>query len=97
MHKAGSTPPDALTFMGPLTDPVFVRRAACARDGEADPTLGPADGGRLGRWWLALWFQYRGHPRSPTPTRVAATVPENPRPAASERGADASTDPATGA
>jgi hypothetical protein len=66
MHKAGTTPPDALTFIGPLTEPVFVRRAACARDGEADPTLGPPGIGRLGRWWLALWLQCRGHPKAPS-------------------------------
>ena len=76
MHKTGSTPPDALTFIGPLTDPVFVRRAACARDGEADPTLGPRDGGRLGRWWLALWLQYRGHPKTPESARAAGTASE---------------------
>ena len=66
MHKAGTTPHDALTFIGPLTEPVFVRRAACARDGEADPTLGPPGTGRLGQWWLALWLQCRGHPKAPS-------------------------------
>ena len=77
MHKAGSTPPDALTFIGPLTDPVFVRRAACARDGEADPTLGPRDSGRLGRWWLALWLQYRGRPTAPASARATGAASED--------------------
>ena len=80
MHKSASTPPDALTNIGPLTEPMFVRRAACARDGEPDPTLGPPGGGRLGRWWLALWLQCRGRlpapestPRDATPDRRGAT------------------------
>ena len=96
MHKAGSTPPDALTFMGPLTEPVFVRRAACARDGEADPTLGPGGGGRLSRWWLALWLQYRGHPKAPQSTPLTGAA-EGGTPAAPERSTDASTDRFTGA